>query len=85
MFKIERVHYSSTWCKGMTALLKKVRKYNIFHTFLLVQKPLQQCRTSGHTLDSQNFKDKEVVLFPYGFPSVVDAVFFLKKLYYSYS
>ncbi|XP_042668318.1 serine/threonine-protein kinase 32B isoform X2 [Centrocercus urophasianus] len=24
MFKIERVHYSSTWCKGMTALLKKL-------------------------------------------------------------
>lgn len=25
MFKVERVHYSSTWCKGMVALLKKVR------------------------------------------------------------
>lgn len=25
MFKAERVHYSSTWCKGMVALLKKVR------------------------------------------------------------
>uniref|UniRef100_A0A8C4JAG7 Serine/threonine-protein kinase 32B n=1 Tax=Dromaius novaehollandiae TaxID=8790 RepID=A0A8C4JAG7_DRONO len=24
MFKIERVHYSSTWCKGMIALLKKL-------------------------------------------------------------
>lgn len=24
MFKVERVHYSSTWCKGMVALLKKV-------------------------------------------------------------
>lgn len=24
MFKAERVHYSSTWCKGMVALLKKV-------------------------------------------------------------
>lgn len=26
MFKVERVHYSSTWCKGMVALLKKVRE-----------------------------------------------------------
>jgi hypothetical protein len=26
MFKAERVHYSSTWCKGMVALLKKVRQ-----------------------------------------------------------
>lgn len=25
MFKVERVHYSSTWCKGMVALLRKVR------------------------------------------------------------
>ncbi|KAF4013146.1 hypothetical protein G4228_004564 [Cervus hanglu yarkandensis] len=24
MFKVERVHYSSTWCKGMVALLKKL-------------------------------------------------------------
>ncbi|XP_062349357.1 serine/threonine-protein kinase 32B isoform X2 [Cinclus cinclus] len=24
MFKMERVHYSSTWCKGMIALLKKL-------------------------------------------------------------
>lgn len=25
MFKVERVHYSSTWCEGMVDLLKKVR------------------------------------------------------------
>lgn len=25
MFRAERVRYSSTWCKGMVALLKKVR------------------------------------------------------------
>ncbi|XP_027945321.1 serine/threonine-protein kinase 32B isoform X2 [Eumetopias jubatus] len=24
MFKVERIHYSSTWCKGMVALLKKL-------------------------------------------------------------
>ncbi|XP_034807796.1 serine/threonine-protein kinase 32B isoform X1 [Pan paniscus] len=24
MFKVERVHYSSTWCKGMVALLRKL-------------------------------------------------------------
>uniref|UniRef100_A0A8C9A686 Serine/threonine-protein kinase 32B n=1 Tax=Prolemur simus TaxID=1328070 RepID=A0A8C9A686_PROSS len=24
MFKVERVHYSSTWCRGMVALLKKL-------------------------------------------------------------
>uniref|UniRef100_A0A452S7B1 non-specific serine/threonine protein kinase n=1 Tax=Ursus americanus TaxID=9643 RepID=A0A452S7B1_URSAM len=24
MFKVERVHYSSTWCKGMVSLLKKL-------------------------------------------------------------
>uniref|UniRef100_A0A8D1MJC1 non-specific serine/threonine protein kinase n=1 Tax=Sus scrofa TaxID=9823 RepID=A0A8D1MJC1_PIG len=24
MFRVERVHYSSTWCKGMVALLKKL-------------------------------------------------------------
>lgn len=24
MFKVERVHYSSMWCEGMVALLKKV-------------------------------------------------------------
>uniref|UniRef100_A0A673SN94 non-specific serine/threonine protein kinase n=1 Tax=Suricata suricatta TaxID=37032 RepID=A0A673SN94_SURSU len=24
MFKVERVHYSSTWCKGLVALLKKL-------------------------------------------------------------
>ncbi|KAK2541035.1 Stk32b [Columba livia] len=37
MFKIERVHYSSAWCKGMTALLKK----------LLTKDP--ECRLSSLT------------------------------------
>uniref|UniRef100_A0A8C0HHE0 non-specific serine/threonine protein kinase n=1 Tax=Chelonoidis abingdonii TaxID=106734 RepID=A0A8C0HHE0_CHEAB len=37
MFKIERVHYSSTWCKGMIALLKK----------LLTKDP--ECRLSSLT------------------------------------
>ncbi|NWT92208.1 ST32B kinase, partial [Urocynchramus pylzowi] len=41
MFKIERVHYSSTWCKGMTALLKK----------LLIKDP--ECRLSS-LADIQN-------------------------------
>ncbi|XP_067153282.1 serine/threonine-protein kinase 32B isoform X2 [Apteryx mantelli] len=41
MFKIERVHYSSTWCKGMIALLKK----------LLTKDP--ECRLSSLT-DIQN-------------------------------
>ncbi|NWH29983.1 ST32B kinase, partial [Chloropsis hardwickii] len=35
MFKIERVHYSSAWCKGMIALLKK----------LLIKDP--ECRLSS--------------------------------------
>lgn len=48
MFKIERVHYSSTWCKGMIALLKKVRKdQHLPSSSLFSQKPLQQCRSSG--------------------------------------
>ncbi|XP_018780434.2 serine/threonine-protein kinase 32B [Serinus canaria] len=41
MFKIERVHYSSTWCKGMIALLKK----------LLIKDP--ECRLSS-LADIQN-------------------------------
>ncbi|KAK2115477.1 hypothetical protein P7K49_006103 [Saguinus oedipus] len=28
MFKVERVHYSSTWCKGMVVLLKKPGNYS---------------------------------------------------------
>lgn len=35
MFKIERVHYSSAWCKGMIALLKKVRKHKHLLSTLL--------------------------------------------------
>ncbi|XP_072784101.1 serine/threonine-protein kinase 32B isoform X3 [Taeniopygia guttata] len=41
MFKIERVHYSSAWCKGMIALLKK----------LLIKDP--ECRLSS-LADIQN-------------------------------
>nr|XP_005485805.1 serine/threonine-protein kinase 32B isoform X3 [Zonotrichia albicollis] len=41
MFKIERVHYSSAWCKGMIALLKK----------LLIKDP--ECRLSSLS-DIQN-------------------------------
>ncbi|XP_059326978.1 serine/threonine-protein kinase 32B [Ammospiza nelsoni] len=41
MFKIERVHYSSTWCKGMIALLKR----------LLIKDP--ECRLSS-LADIQN-------------------------------
>lgn len=66
MFKIERVHYSSAWCKGMIALLKKVRKHKNILSSLLFQQPLQQCRgiRQAHTLGSQNFKDKKAVLIP---------------------
>ncbi|NXI10708.1 ST32B kinase, partial [Irena cyanogastra] len=41
MFKVERVHYSSAWCKGMIALLKK----------LLIKDP--ECRLSS-LADIQN-------------------------------
>lgn len=66
MFKIERVHYSSAWCKGMVALLKKVRKHKHLLSSVLFQKLLQQRRGTrqAHTLGSQNFKVKKAVLIP---------------------
>nr|XP_025145500.1 serine/threonine-protein kinase 32B isoform X3 [Bubalus bubalis] len=47
MFKVERVHYSSTWCKGMVALLKKKGRLNCDPTFeleemILESKPLHK-------------------------------------------
>ncbi|XP_069449340.1 serine/threonine-protein kinase 32B isoform X4 [Ovis canadensis] len=47
MFKVERVHYSSMWCKGMVTLLKKKGRLNCDPTFeleemILESKPLHK-------------------------------------------
>lgn len=70
MFKIERVHYSSAWCKGMIALLKKVRKHkHLLYALLSISRSPphpQQCRgiRQAHTLGRRNFKGKKAVLIP---------------------
>lgn len=66
MFKIERVHYSSTWCKGMIALLKKVRKHKYLLSSVLSSSRNHSKTEKGirqtHTLGSQHFKDKRAEL-----------------------
>lgn len=66
MFKIERVHYSSTWCKGMIALLKKVRKHKCLLSSVLSSSRSLSNTGKGirqtHTLGSQHFKDKRAEL-----------------------
>lgn len=60
MFKIERVHYSSAWCKGMTALLKKVRKHKHLLSLLLSssRSPSNNTEASGkHTLSWSKFRE----------------------------
>lgn len=66
MFKIERVHYSSAWCKGMIALLKKVRKHKYLLSSVLSSSRSLSNTGKGirqtHTLGSQHFKDKRAEL-----------------------
>lgn len=49
MFQVERVHYSSTWCKGMVALLRKVRGG---------QPPAHGCEVAAQTRASQHHEEE---------------------------
>lgn len=66
MFKIERVHYSSAWCKGMIALLKKVRKHKYLLSSVLSSSRSPSNTGKGnrqeYTWGSQHFKDRRTGL-----------------------